>query len=227
MQSLDEAGVSWQFYQNGNGLPNIWNVPLLFQYFQNKQWTPANLGHTGILNPGGELYCPTALNGACLHGDIANKNLPSVSWIIPLSGVVPFTTQSSGKGETGYSDHPLDSPKFGQMYVNEILKELVDAGYWNNSLIIITWDDWGGFFDHVKPPVIDSYGYGLRVPAIILGGHVKSGFIDSTQYSFDSILATIELKYGLKPLQMRDAIANPILNCIDTTGFIHPPPSMV
>ncbi len=222
MQSLDEAGISWQFYQNGNGMPAIWNVPLLFQYFQNKSWTPSNLGHTSSLNSDNELFCPPGSLGACLDEDIASGNLPSVCWIIPNTKVA-----LTGTPETGYSDHPTDSPQYGQLYVNAILQKLVSAGYWDNSLIIITWDDWGGFYDHVMPPVIDQYGFGMRVPAIILGGHVKSGFIDHTQYSFDSILATIEMKFGLASLQNRDAISNPITNSIDSSGVIHPPPSMV
>ena len=80
--------------------------------------------------------------------------------------------------------------------------------YWQNSVLIITWDDYGGFYDHVPPPEVDKYGYGPRVPAIIVSPYAQPGFIDHTLYDFTSVLRFIEDRFNLKPLTERDKNAN-------------------
>jgi phospholipase C len=99
------------------------------------------------------------------------------------------------------------------------VKSVVDAvmskpQIWNRCVIIITWDDWGGFYDHVPPPS----GYGFRVPALIVSPFAKKGFIDHTFYSFESTLKLIEWRYNIAPLTDRDAQANNILNALDLPG---------
>ncbi|MDX6645694.1 MAG: phospholipase, partial [Miltoncostaeaceae bacterium] len=70
-----------------------------------------------------------------------------------------------------------------------------------------TYDDWGGWYDHVKPPRVDKYGYGFRAPALLVSAYAKKGHIDSTTLDFTSYLAFIEHNWGLKPLAQRDAAA--------------------
>ena len=83
-----------------------------------------------------------------------------------------------------------------------------------DALVILTYDEFGGFFDHVNPPVIDRWGPGSRIPAIIIGPFAKKGYVDSTQYETVSILSFIEHRWGLEPLAERDKNANPFRNAL-------------
>ena len=78
---------------------------------------------------------------------------------------------------------------------------------WKSTAIFLTWDEWGGFYDHVKPPTIDHFGYGFRVPLIVLSPYAKQGYIDHSTGEFDSMLKFIEDNWGLAPLTSRDANA--------------------
>jgi phospholipase C len=82
-----------------------------------------------------------------------------------------------------------------------------NSDYWEDSLIIVTYDEHGGRWDHVTPPINGIWGDGTRVPAIIIGHFVKRGFVDHTQYDTLSILKTIEERFGLEPLSALDAQA--------------------
>ena len=88
---------------------------------------------------------------------------------------------------------------------------------WKDTLVIVTYDENGGFWDHVAPPKIDRWGPGARVPAIIVSPFAKKGFIDSTQYDTTSILKLIAARFGLEPLGPRDAAANDLTNALDLT----------
>jgi acid phosphatase len=92
------------------------------------------------------------------------------------------------------------------------VKEIVDAirasSIWSSTAIIITYDEYGGLWDHVAPPEIDRWGPGTRIPAIIISPFAKKGYVDHTVYNTTSILKLIETRFGLKPLTSRDAIAN-------------------
>jgi phospholipase C len=81
----------------------------------------------------------------------------------------------------------------------------------------LVYDDWGGWYDHVAPPVVDEYGYGPRVPALLVSPYAKEGFIDNTELDFTSILKFIEYNWGLETLADRDAKANNILTAFDFT----------
>ena len=89
-------------------------------------------------------------------------NLPAVSWVMPTIGV---------------GEHPPDSIAAGQAWVTKVVNAVMTGppDQWLHTAIFITWDDWGGFYDHVKPPVVDENGWGLRVPDIMIGPFVKRG----------------------------------------------------
>jgi phospholipase C len=91
---------------------------------------------------------------------------------------------------------------------------------WKDAAIIITYDEHGGFWDHVAPPVIDRWGPGSRVPALIISPFAKKGFIDHTSYETVSILAFIEARYHLSPLNSRGGKAANLTNAFD---FLHTP----
>jgi phospholipase C len=133
--------------------------------------------------------------------DLANNVLPSVSWIMPE------TDQSS--------EHPPYDITVGERDVVSIVNAVMASPYWNSTAIFITWDDWGGWYDHVPPPQVDSLGYGFRVPCLIISPYAKPGFIDHTQSDFTSTLKFIETVYSLPPLASRDALANNLMEAFD------------
>jgi len=96
--------------------------------------------------------------------------------------------------------------------VASILRRIEASPLWGDSAIIVTWDENGGFWDHVAPPVVDRWGPGARVPAIIVSPFAKRGFVDHTTYDTTSILRFIEVRYGLRPLAEPDRKANDLRN---------------
>jgi phospholipase C len=94
---------------------------------------------------------------------------------------------------------------------------------WPTTAIVLTWDDFGGFYDHVPPPAADQFGYGPRVPLIVISPYVKEGRVSHTVYEFASILQFIETRFNLKPLTARDALANSLLDMFDFRQAPAPP----
>jgi phospholipase C len=103
--------------------------------------------------------------------------LPAVSWVIP---------------NYSQSEHPPASIKRGQAWVTSVINAVMRSKDWRSSAIFLTWDDWGGFYDHVKPPHVDSLGYGLRVPGLVISPYARQGFIDHQVLSPDAYLKFIE-----------------------------------
>jgi phospholipase C len=103
--------------------------------------------------------------------------LPAVSWIVP---------------DWKHSEHPPWPISDGQAWVTNLVNAVMQSSNWENSAIFITWDDWGGFYDHVAPPEVDDAGYGLRVPGLMISPYAKRGFIDHQTLSFDAYLKFIE-----------------------------------
>jgi phospholipase C len=103
--------------------------------------------------------------------------LPAVSWVVP-SGAV--------------SEHPPASVSAGQSYVTSLINAVMQSPDWSSTAVFLSWDDWGGFYDHVKPPVVDQNGYGLRVPGLVISPYAKQGFIDHQTLSFDAYAKFIE-----------------------------------
>jgi phospholipase C len=99
----------------------------------------------------------------------------------------------------------------------------MQSPYWNQCAIIITWDDYGGFYDHVPPQQVDAYGFGFRVPTIVISPYSQSGVIVHTVYDFTSLLKLVETAYGLGALTGRDASANTMLDCFNFTQSPLPP----
>jgi acid phosphatase len=96
----------------------------------------------------------------------------------------------------------------GQQHVAELVRAVQASPAWRDTAIVITYDDHGGYWDHVAPPVVDRWGPGLRVPAVIISPLARRGFVDHTTYDTTSILKLIESRWRLAPLGSRDAAAN-------------------
>jgi phospholipase C len=108
--------------------------------------------------------------------------LPSVSWVMPVKDA---------------GDHPPDDISKGQAFVTRILNAVMRGpkDQWLHTAIFVTWDDWGGFYDHVLPPRVDENGWGLRVPAFLVSPWARPGYIDHATYSFDAFLKLIEDRF--------------------------------
>ncbi|MEP6684383.1 MAG: alkaline phosphatase family protein [Parafilimonas sp.] len=131
-----------------------------------------------------------------------NGTLPSVSFVKPL-GI--------NNEHPGYSDVAN-----GENHTVELINDVLNGPDGKDAVIIITYDENGGFWDHVAPPVIDTkWGPGTRVPGIIISPFAKKGFVDHTQYETSSILAFIEHRWNLEPLASRDKNADPFTNAFN------------
>lgn len=114
------------------------------------------------------------------------------------------------------NEHPgYSSLNNGQAHVADLVATIQNSQYWRDTAIIITYDEHGGRWDHVPPPVIDEWGPGLRVPAIVISPFARKGFVDHTQYDTSSILKFIEVRWNLEPVANRDATTGDLLTAFD------------
>jgi phospholipase C len=137
------------------------------------------------------------------ESDLYNNGLKAVSWIV-------FPGQ--------LSEHAPNSVCAGENYTVELLNSLQASPYWCSTAVFITWDDFGGFFDHVPPPDqpnADVYGPGFRVPLIVVSPYARAGFIDSRQFDFTSMLRFAEVTFDLPALTPRDAGAHDMMSTFD------------
>ncbi len=195
---LSEAGVSWAWYSGG------WRDALagrphpLFQFHhqalaffrQFADGTPARAAH---LKDEEEFLA-----------DIAADRLPAVAFVKPLG---------PDNEHPGYAD--IES---GQRHVADLVQRIQRSPAWARSVIILTYDENGGFWDHVPPAKGDRWGPGARVPTIVISPFARKGFIDHTTYDTTAILRFIEWRHGLRPLGERDAQVSNLLGALDVTG---------
>jgi len=109
--------------------------------------------------------------------DARSGDLPAVAWIVPSNE---------------NSEHPPQSVTAGQAWVTRLVNAAMRGPDWSSTAILLAWDDWGGFYDHVPPPRLDSLGYGLRVPALVISPYARRGYIDHQTLTFDAYLKFIE-----------------------------------
>ena len=126
----------------------------------------------------------------------ADGTLPSVSWVMPYSGA----GEHPGAGEPIWK---------GQRHVTNIINALMQGPGWENTAIFVTWDDWGGFYDHLEPPRVDANGYGIRVPAFMISPWARAGTIDSQTLTFDAYLKFIEDLFLSKERLDPDTLSRP------------------
>src|SRR5262249_48311307 len=129
--------------------------------------------------------------------DASSGELPAVSWLVIGSGK---------------SDHPPASACIGENWTVDQINAVMQGPLWRSTAIFLTWDDFGGFYDHVPPRPLDGFGLGPRVPLVIISPYANPGHISHTEYEFSSILKFIETRFGLAPLTLRDCLANDVLD---------------
>jgi phospholipase C len=140
-----------------------------------------------------------------VFADISAGDLATVSWVIP---------------DGASSDHASGNKGLGPSWVASVVNAIGTSQYWSDTAIIITWDDWGGWYDHVPPSqVLNSYEYGLRVPLIVISPYVKPAYISHVNHDFGSILRFIETMYNLPTINpavgYADAWADDLSDCFD------------
>ncbi len=192
---LNDKNISWAWYSGG------WNDAVagkpdpLFQYHHQALAFYANYADG---TPGRAAHLKDEQD---FMTALSSNSLPAVSFIKPLG---------PDNEHPGYTNLMQ-----GQQHVADLVAAVQNSPYWADTAIVITYDEHGGRWDHVAPPVIDKWGPGSRVPAIIISPFAKKGYVDHTQYETVSILKFIETRWGLQALTDRDAKAADLTAAFD------------
>jgi phospholipase C len=140
--------------------------------------------------------------------DLKNGDLAQVTWVVPGNA---------------YSDHPgAGATADGPDWVADVVNAVGGSQFWDSTAIFITWDDFGGWYDHVTPPQVDAMGLGFRVPLIIVSPYAKHDYVSHTTHEFGSMLHYIEEVFNLPGLGTRDATADDFSDCFDYTQTPQP-----
>jgi phospholipase C len=194
---LNARNLSWKYYAPAPG--SIWTAPNAVKHM----CVPDS---TGTNCTGKDWIDHVVINPPQVLTDISSGQLPAVSWVIP-----------DGKA----SDHALSNEGSGPSWVASVVNAIGTSQYWANTAIIITWDDWGGWYDHVAPPQLsgNSYEYGFRVPLIVVSPYAKPGYISHVTHDFGSVLKFIESVFGLPTIDpavgYADSRADDLSDCFD------------
>jgi phospholipase C len=219
---LDAKSVSWKYYSPAvkNGVGGYWNA---FDMIAPVRYGPEWGTNVTTSSPWEDL----------IFTDISKGTLPAVSWLIP---------------DEANSDHPGSDSDTGPSWVASVINAVGQSSYWDSTAVIVVWDDWGGFYDHVPPPSFNhGGGLGFRVPMLLVSAYARKGtgtqggYIDSTPYQFGGILRFIEDNWKLGHLGTTDTTSTSIVGGFDFTQtarkftsipskysrafFLHQPPS--
>jgi LPXTG-motif cell wall-anchored protein len=202
---LSEKGISWAWYSGGWSDALAGHPDSLFQFHHQpiaffKNYGDGTDGRKQHLKDESDFYAA-----------IQDNALPAVAFVKPLGAE---------------NEHPgYAVPDVGEMHVVNIVNLIQKSPAWKDTAIIITYDENGGFWDHVAPPKMDQWGPGSRVPTIIISPYAKKGFVDHTVMDTTSILAFIENRFGLEPLGDRDKMTSNMLSAFDFSQNPNQPPA--
>jgi phospholipase C len=202
---LEEKGISWKFYVQNYDPRITFRSNTLSDRGSQVVWVPLLNYPRYIDNP--DLFRHIVSMDE-FYDDVRHGTLPSVSYLIP----------------SGSSEHPPGSIKAGETFVRTLIGALVRSKLWASSAFQWTYDDWGGWYDHVRPPQVDRFGYGFRAPALLVSPYARRGYIEHATMDFTSILKFIEENWGLRPLTRRDRAATSLMRAFD---FTKPPRAAV
>jgi phospholipase C len=174
----DAAGVSWRFY--ADALDGTGGF--WWSYQADRPIFESRRWSTNVIDPAAQFLT-----------DVANGTLADITWITPT-----WTT----------SDHPGFTAGQGPAWVASVVNAVGTSRFWDSTAIFVIWDDWGGFYDPVKPVYEDYDGLGFRVPLLILSPYTPRGAVTHVQYETSSVLRFMEDGFGLAPLAPSDARAN-------------------
>lgn len=154
------------------------------------------------------LWQTNVVSSSDFVSDAMNGNLASVSWIV---------------GQGVQMEHPTKSICNGENWTVQLLNAIMQGPDWDSTAVFVTWDEFGGLYDHVPPPTLDEYGLGPRVPLLIISPYAIAGKVSHTQYEFSSFLKLVEERFGLSALTNRDAQANDMLDSFNFSQTPLPP----
>src|SRR5665647_169903 len=192
---LTEKGISWAWYSGG------WNDAVSGHADKEFQYHHQPFVYFSNFTEGSQARLQHLKDEFDLIANIDRGNLPAVSFYKPLGAL---------NEHPGYAD-----VLSGDKHIAEIISRIEHSSLWKDSVIIVTYDENGGFWDHAAPPIKDRWGPGSRVPTLIISPYAMRGFVDHTEYDTTSILKFIETRYGLEPLGSRDANANNLANALE------------
>ena len=191
---LDAKGVTWKWYSGG------YDDALAGKPDERFQFHHQPLAYFADLAPGSAAQKLHLQDYKDLEADIQNNTLPQVVFYKPIGAL------NEHPGYANIAD--------GDKHLGELVARLQASPAYKDMLIVITYDENGGQWDHVAPPRRDRWGPGTRVPLIAIGPTVRRGSVDHTPYDFGSILRTLEIRYGMAPLNQTDAAAYSLRNVL-------------
>jgi phospholipase C len=192
---LTTANVSWAWFSGG------WNDAIAGHPAATFQFHHQPFAYYANFADGTQAKADHLKDEADFIAAAQAGTLPAVSFIKPLG---------LNNEHAGYADIIT-----GENHTIDLINAVRNGPNWKDAVIIVTYDENGGFWDHVAPPTIDRWGPGSRTPAIIISPFAKRGFVDHTSYETVSILSFIEARWKLPPLSDRDRNASPLLNAFD------------
>jgi len=182
---LDAKSISWKYYT-----PSITEAGMWWNaYDAIKAVRYGSEWTNNVISPQTEIF-----------SDISNGTLPAMSWLIP---------------DADDSDHPANTSDTGPSWIASVVNAIGKSKYWKSTVIIIVWDDWGGFYDNLNPQQYPYGGLGFRVPALIVSPYAKQDYVSQTYYEFGSILKYVEQNWDLGSLGTSDKRATSIIDCLD------------
>jgi phospholipase C len=192
---LDAAGFTWKYYAPATSNPggsnpggSIWNAPN-----STREICQPDSNYTQCTGP--EWAANVDLNPSDVLNDIGDCQLANVSWVIPTG------QNSDHAGKTTTTGGPSWVASIVNAIGNDKTCEL-GAGYWSDTAVLITWDDWGGWYDHVAPPILPGlqgdYQYGFRVPLVVVSAYTPRACVNNSRHDFGSILKFIERVFKIK-----------------------------
>jgi phospholipase C len=191
---FNAKGITWRYYTPKPG--SLWTAPNAIQHMCGPNVPPPNATSC----TGSDWINHVVLDYTQVLTDVANNQLQQVSWVIPSAQV---------------SDHSNISDGSGPSWVASVVNAIGNSPYWANTAIFITWDDWGGWYDHVAPKVINSYEYGFRVPLIVVSPYAKAQHISKNTHDFGSLLKFMEETFNVPSLGNVDVTADDFSDCFD------------
>jgi phospholipase C len=193
---LEKARVSWKFYVSNYDPKITYRASGKGDRDSQVIWVPL-LNYARFLDD--KKLASHIVPLTQYYKDLANGTLPAVSYIAP----------------SGASEHPPGSIQSGERFVRTLINNLMASSAWSSSAFLLAYDDWGGWYDHVRPPKVDAFGYGFRVPALLVSPYARHGYVDHSTLEFSSGLKFIEQNWGLEPLTRRDALAGNLTRAFD------------
>jgi phospholipase C len=199
---MDERGVSWRYYTPAiDTVGNIWSAFDAIRHIRySREWGNVTSPETRVLT------------------DAQNGDLPAVSWVVPTAQNSDHAFPKKG-GDGGDLVIP---EQHGPEWVASIVNAIGKGPLWDSTAVIVVWDDWGGWYDHVAPPRLDRMGLGMRVPLLVISPYAKHRYVSHVQHEFGSILKFTEDVFDLPRLGTTDVRADALRDCFDFRQRLEP-----